>query len=458
MGKSGALDGEIIKLGEGVAIYKTVASQFYQARIWDSARKRYIVRSTKESSRIKARAAAWEIQRDLLNGQPKVDREYTFSYYADRLIEKGNRLVANGERNKNYNRTMKLFLDNDDWGLVRRFGIRDVRHLKTRDYQEFIDELSKRRSDLSTSTRNMLMSTFRNVMKVARDDGVVDAVPATPRTRQKDNPRAFFQFSPLVPDTDDECHRLLNVAEILGQERTIVRGVPITYELRDIILFVLNSFVRPTVSELFALKHSDISVSNMPKQLVLRIRNGKTGFRYAVTMPAAVDLYEAARARFPNHQKEDYVFCPHYSNRETAGKIVQRQFRVVVQATRLTPDPNGAPYTMYSLRHTAICMRLVQSEGNVNIYNLAKNAGTSVSQIERFYASKLPPTAQMAKNLQLLGKDFEESWRRQGYYGYVGEREKQYRKHSGRDSKPNNDAPDYGGGNVRSRNRSRKKR
>jgi hypothetical protein len=62
---------------------------------------------------------------------------------------------------------------------------------------------------------------------------------------------------------------------------------------------------------------------------------------------------------------------------------------------------------MYSLRHTAICMRLVLSEGHVNIYNLAKNAGTSVDQIERFYAKHLPQSAAMANNLHGFGGDNE---------------------------------------------------
>ena len=42
--------------------------------------------------------------------------------------------------------------------------------------------------------------------------------------------------------------------------------------------------------------------------------------------------------------------------------------------------------SVYCLRHTAICMRIILSYGKVNIFNLAKNAGTSVEQIERFYA------------------------------------------------------------------------
>ena len=49
--------------------------------------------------------------------------------------------------------TTKLFLDNDDWGLIRHFGTRDVRELTTRDWQLFIEALTLKRADLSTSTR-----------------------------------------------------------------------------------------------------------------------------------------------------------------------------------------------------------------------------------------------------------------------------------------------------------------
>ncbi len=50
-----------------------------------------------------------------------------------------------------------------------------------------------------------------------------------------------------------------------------------------------------------------------------------------------------------------------------------------------------------------ICMRLILSQGKVNIFNLAKNAGTSVDQIERFYARNLPLSREMAINLQSFG-------------------------------------------------------
>jgi hypothetical protein len=60
--------------------------------------------------------------------------------------------------------------------------------------------------------------------------------------------------------------------------------------------------------------------------------------------------------------------------------------------------------SVYCLRHTAICMRIILSHGKVNIFNLAKNAGTSVEQIERFYAKHLQLSREMAKNLQSFGE------------------------------------------------------
>ena len=38
-------------------------------------------------------------------------------------------------------------------------------------------------------------------------------------------------------------------------------------------------------------------------------------------------------------------------------------------------------------------------KGQVEIFNLAKNAGTSVEQIERSYARNLPLSAEMVRNL-----------------------------------------------------------
>ena len=401
-----ALDGDIIRLARGVAIYKTHASPFWNARIRDNSTHKYVVRSTKESSRLKARLVAEEFAADLTSRRKAVPREFSFKHFATRFMEKGRRLAESGERNANYIRTARLSLDNDAWGLMRHFAERDVRELRTRDYFEFMNSLARKRPDLSASTRNTLSATFRNVLKVARDEGVIDGIPATPRTRQKDNPRAFFRFHPLVPKERDAYRKLLDAAREMAAEGVTIRGVTVTDELYDLILFVAHSFVRPTITELYAIRHNDVEVAEEPKRLLVTIRKGKTGFRTANTMPGAVSVYERIRRRYPDAKGEDYLFLPHYPNRSTASRIFQRQFHAAMDRADVRHDPfTGTEHTVYSLRHTAICMRIILSEGRVNIFNLAKNAGTSVEQIERFYARNLPLSKEMARNLQTFGSE-----------------------------------------------------
>jgi hypothetical protein len=295
-------------------------------------------------------------------------------------------------------------LQNVDWGLLKWVGQKDVRKITTRDFTDYMEHLTKTRRDLTSSTKNTVMAAFRNVLKIAREEGVIDVVPDTPRAKQRDNPRPFFRFYPLVSRKDDVYKKVLDTAKEMARESVVIRGVLVTDELYDIILFLTHSFVRHVVSELYAIKHNDVTVAENPKRLIVVVRNGKTGFRAANTMPGAVAVYERIRKRNRDARDEDYIFLPRYQNRITASKIIQRQFKELLTRAKVEDDPiSGMKHTIYSLRHTAICMRIILSEGQVNIFNLAKNAGTSVDQIERFYARNLPLSKEMAINLQSFG-------------------------------------------------------
>ena len=143
-----SLDGDIIKIRRGLAIYKTHASPYWFARILDPNTKKYRVRSTKEKARLPARKVAEELDTDLKGQKRLVPREFSFKYYATRFIDKGRRLAATGDRNPNYIRTAQLFLDNDEWGLMKTFATQDIRELRTRHFSEFMDALAKKRPDL----------------------------------------------------------------------------------------------------------------------------------------------------------------------------------------------------------------------------------------------------------------------------------------------------------------------
>ena len=69
----------------------------------------------------------------------------------------------------------------------------------------------------------------------------------------------------------------------------------------------------------------------------------------------------------------------------------------------LKADKDGNTRSPYSLRHYALQTRLRKSEGKVNIYWLAENAGTSVEQLERFYLKRMEPTGEKVRNIQSFG-------------------------------------------------------
>jgi integrase len=61
-------------------------------------------------------------------------------------------------------------------------------------------------------------------------------------------------------------------------------------------------------------------------------------------------------------------------------------FNALLDEEALKKDREGLPRTAYSLRHTYICLRLMEG---ADIYQIAKNCRTSVEMIEKFYAAHI---------------------------------------------------------------------
>lgn len=59
----------------------------------------------------------------------------------------------------------------------------------------------------------------------------------------------------------------------------------------------------------------------------------------------------------------------------------------------------GCQFLSYSLCHWAIQSRLHNSLGKVNLHWLAKNAGTSVDQLQRFYLKNKGLSPEQIRNL-----------------------------------------------------------
>ena len=61
---------------------------------------------------------------------------------------------------------------------------------------------------------------------------------------------------------------------------------------------------------------------------------------------------------------------------------------------------DGQSRSAYSLRHFSLTSRLNSSAGKINIFTLAKNAGTSVQMLEQHYIKYLKPSKEVTANLQ----------------------------------------------------------
>jgi site-specific recombinase XerD len=384
-------------LRKGLSLYKTDASPYWFARIWVSGEKKYVVRSTKEKSRLVAAEVAEELLNDIKQNRfvDAVPKNRTFDHYGDLLIKEQKR-VAGKKRSKRFAKDDEGYFNKRNNGLNAYFGHRDVASITTKDIREYLNHLDDQRDKpLAPSTKNRYVIVIRKVLNLAYEDGVIDQIPLSPKIPVKDNPRPSF--------TEQEYKLLLKTARQSAKEEVKVRGVPITMELYYFIIFMTHSFMRPTETEVFALKHHDITEKQDPRRLDIVV-NGKTGHRIATTTKYAPKFYEHITTKIhPNYNPDDYVFFPDYPNRSTALRNVNRQFNYLLDRAGLKTTTNGDKRTPYVLRHYALQTRIRKSGGKINIFLLARIAGTSVDQLERFYLKHMEVSKEMAENIQAEG-------------------------------------------------------
>lgn len=147
-------------------------------------------------------------------------------------------------------------------------------------------------------------------------------------------------------------------------------------QLHDMVLFLANTGLRP--DEAKRLEYRDVSViyDDASDETILLIEvRGKRGVGYCKSTSQAVRPFERLKAR--NRPKlTDRVFPTDQSG----------LFNAVLNELDLKIDREGNRRTLYSLRHSYICFRLMEG---ADVYQIAKNCRTSVDMIERHYAAHI---------------------------------------------------------------------
>ena len=330
-------------------------------------------KSTKEESfeRAKDIAEDWFLE---LKGKQRVGEtigEKTFREAAEQFLREYE-IITEGRRNAQYveghGRRLKLHL----LPFFGRMGVSQITAGKLQEYRIYRRENTMAESEKapSRSTLHQEIVCLRQVLKTAVRHGWLQHLPdlSEPfRSSEKISHRAWFspeEYRTLYEATRERAN---------NPKREMYRWE--SEQLHDYVLFMANTGLRPDESA--RLEYRDVKVVRdyATNETILEIEvRGKRGVYCKSTM-GAVRPFQRLKKR-NNPQPTDRLF----------PKTHHALFNIILGELGLKFDREGNRRTAYSLRHTYVCLRLMEG---ADIYQIAKNCRTSVEMIEKYYASHI---------------------------------------------------------------------
>ena len=231
-------------------------------------------------------------------------------------------------------------------------------------------------------TLHIEIVTLRQVLKTAYRNGWLPYVPdlsAPYKASGKISHRAWF--------SPEEYKQLYQATRERAKRATTNYGKQQRDNFHDYVLFMANTGLRPDEAARLEFRDVAIVTDEATGERILEIEvRGKRGVGFCKSMTGAVMPYRAFAASFCNNRHcmpTDRIFAT----------TPRDMLNTVLDELNLKFDRDGNRRTAYSLRHTYICMRLMEG---ADIYQIAKNCRTSVEMIETFYASHIKNTLDAA--------------------------------------------------------------
>jgi integrase len=396
-------------LGGKVHVYKRPNSSHWQCSSYFAGKNRRT--STKEGSLSKAKEIAedWYLQLrgKLRNGEIKTEK--TFREASEAYLREYD-VITQGQRSKIYVEGQHTRSRVHLLPFFGSMGLSEVTAGKVQDYRihRYEEAMKKRGKPPAYSTMHQEIVTLRQTLKTALRHGWLDHLPdlSEPyRSSPKISHRAWF--------SPEEYKKLYEATRRRAHEPKNARYKWESEQLHDYVLFAANTGLRP--DEARRLQFRDVTIVNDEgsNQTILEIEvRGKRGVGYCKSMNGAVRPFERLKARLrPPRAYDDPATPsgsagqagrgdnkPHTAQNGAAPwrmpgptdlifpKWQREQFKTILEEENLRFDRDGRPRTAYSLRHTYICLRLMEG---ADIYQIAKNCRTSVEMIEKYYAAHI---------------------------------------------------------------------
>lgn len=353
-------------MGGKLHVYRRENSELWQCATYLAGKNHRVSTKTDSLSHAKDFAHDWylELHGKLRRGEVKAEK--TFKETAA-VFEREYELITNGERSPAYVRGHK---DRIRLHLNPAFGSMGLSAITPGAVQDY--RISRRQCERppARTTLHHELVTLRQVLKTAVRHGWLASVPdltAPYKSSGKVSHRAWFspeEYKQLYAATRARASDPKNHKRRASEQ------------LHDYILFMANTGVRPDEASL--LQYRDVTVVDDAQsgERILEIEvRGKRGVGYCKSTRGAVRPFERLKARnVPSPTDRLFPVRQHKLLNTILGEL------------DLKCDREGNKRTAYSLRHTYICIRLMEG---ADIYQVAKNCRTSVEMIEKFYAAHI---------------------------------------------------------------------
>lgn len=361
-----------VLMGGRLHVYKRENSRYWQCATFMDGRNYRI--STKEESIAQAKDIAedWylELKGKLKRGELRHGK--LFSHAATQFLREY-AIITEGQRNKQYVEGHERRLRKH---LLPFFGHMVLGEITPGTVQEY--RIHRREKAMlengkppARSTMHQEIVVLRQVLKTANRHGWLPYLPDVSepfRGSGKISHRAWF--------SPEEYKQLYSATRKRAERPIRSRYIWESAQMHDYVLFMANTGLRP--DEAARLEYRDVTVvrDESTDQVILEIEvRGKRGVGYCKSMPGAVVPFRRLKKR-NNPESTDRLFPK--THRELFNRILEEE--------GLKFDREGNRRTAYSLRHTYICLRLMEG---ADIYQIAKNCRTSVEMIEKHYASHI---------------------------------------------------------------------
>ena len=382
-------------MGGKLHVYKRDNSRFWQCSTFLGSKNHRT--STKEESLSQAKdfAEDWYLELKGKHKRGEIKNEKTFRAAAEKFLIEYD-VITGGQRNP---RWVQILGDKIRLHLNPFFGdlgLSEVTSGKVQEYRfQRLNNATKGKPP-ARSTLHHEIVTLRQVLKTATRHGWLTALPdlSTPyRSSGKVTHRAWF--------SPEEYKLLYEATRARARKPKSKRWQWTSEQMHDYVLFMANTGLRP--DEALRLEFRDVQIveDDATGETILEIEvRGKRGVGYCKSMVGAVRPFERlkARPRMVAEKIEGSRISKMVPKLPQANDLLfagnhRELFNEILDELKLKLDRDGNRRTAYSLRHTYICMRLMEG---ADIYAIAKNCRTSVEMIEKFYASHIKNTLDAA--------------------------------------------------------------